>query len=96
MNIAKRKDYSDTEKDTNKLSNRETFRVLNAVIYWYSIRILMAVLLNVVTALSTGIISNLHMTVIPTLNFFICVLMSLLLTYCKDIISYLTHIQNSK
>lgn len=94
INIAKRKSYSDTENDTEKLSNRETFRVLNAVIYWYSIRILMAVLLNVVTALSTGIIPNLHMTIIPTLNFFICILMSLLLTYCKDIITFLTHMQN--
>jgi len=35
----------------------------------------------------------LHFAVIPTLNFFICILMSLLLTYCKDIISYLTHLQ---
>jgi hypothetical protein len=70
----------------------ETYKVFNAVIYWFTIRILMAILLNFATTLNTGIIHELHITIISTLNFIICVSMSLLLTYSKDIISYISHL----
>ena len=78
---------SHLSNDTRNSSSRETYRVFNAVIIWFTIRILMAILLNLVTTLSTGIIANVHMTIIPTLNFFICVAMSLLL-----IVKMLSHI----
>jgi len=104
MNIAKRKsnyyfhctgsDPTSSRLSCNirKLSSRETYRVFNAVIFWFIIRILMAILLNLITILNTGIIPNLHVTIISTLNLFICIAMSLLLTYSKDIISYLSHL----
>ena len=95
MNTAKKKSNYNYNNDYG-CNTVDTYRVLNAVIFWYSIRILMAVLLNVATAFNTRIISDLHILVIPTLNLFICISMSLLLTYCKDIISYLSHLQNKE
>jgi hypothetical protein len=93
MNIAKRKSYC-SENEYGSI--KKTISILNSVIFWFSIRILIAVLLNLVTVLNTGIILNLNLAVIPTLNFFICISMSLLLTYCKDIVSYLAHLQQNR
>lgn len=84
---------AENDKDLMFSTRNENIRIFNSVIFWFSIRILIAVILNIITILSTVVISNLHVTVIPTLNFFICILMSLFLTYSKDIITYLSHFQ---
>ena len=86
--VSSKSNFSSISKNSSKIEN---YRIFNSVIFWFTFRIIFAILLNFVTSLNAGIIPNLHITIITSLNILICVLMSLFLTYSKDIIRYLSY-----
>lgn len=77
------------------ISYKNSFKIYNSIIFWFMIRIIIALFLNVITSLNTTSISKMNVALISTFNIIICIIMSIVLTYSKDIIKYLSNVQSS-
>lgn len=83
----KNKSKASTASARTNMRGKNT--LFTAVMWWAFIRVVIATLLNVITTIDVLKVYGNDSLTIPTLNFIVCVAMSYVITYDRDIVKNL-------